>query len=468
MKKNGVLATLFGGCMKKHARIVYVCQACGYQAPKWMGRCPDCNQWDTLVEEHAFPAQGKAGTNRAGMDMHPVSLGEISLDRELRWQSGISELDRALGGGLVPGSMVLVGGEPGIGKSTMLLQAAGHYSLGGFLCFYLSGEESSQQIRLRADRLSIGSQKLYVATGTLLEDLIKALAELKPDILIVDSIQTLQTETLPSAPGSVGQVREVSARLMSWAKESGTPTFLVGHVTKEGAIAGPKVLEHMVDTVLYFEGDRSHAFRILRSVKNRYGPTNEIGVFEMTETGLMEVGNPSRIFLEERPQGASGSVVIPCLEGTRPVLVEIQALVGPSPLGVPRRTAIGVDPNRISLLVAVIGKRMGMEMGGQDIFVNVAGGLRVDEPAADLGIVAALTSSFLDKPVPIEMVAFGEVGLAGEVRGVSQPEIRIREALKLGFSRCLLSRGNMSGVGAVDGITTQGIESVAQLPQLLW
>lgn len=454
--------------MKKHARVVYVCQACGYQAPKWMGRCPDCNQWDTLVEEHAFPAQGKAGTNRAGMDMHPVSLGEISLDRELRWQSGISELDRALGGGLVPGSMVLVGGEPGIGKSTMLLQAAGRYSLGGFLCFYLSGEESSQQIRLRADRLSIGSQKLYVATGTLLEDLIKALAELKPDILIVDSIQTLQTETLPSAPGSVGQVREVSARLMSWAKESGTPTFLVGHVTKEGAIAGPKVLEHMVDTVLYFEGDRSHAFRILRSVKNRYGPTNEIGVFEMTETGLMEVGNPSRIFLEERPQGASGSVVIPCLEGTRPVLVEIQALVGPSPLGVPRRTAIGVDPNRISLLVAVIGKRMGMEMGGQDIFVNVAGGLRVDEPAADLGIVAALISSFLDKPVPIEMVAFGEVGLAGEVRGVSQPEIRIREALKLGFSRCLLSRGNMSGVGAVDGITTQGIESVAQLPELLW
>lgn len=454
--------------MKKQGRVVYVCQACGYQTPKWLGRCPDCNEWDTLVEERTAPASGGAGTVRAGLDMRPVSLADISLDRELRWQSGIAEFDRALGGGLVPGSMVLVGGEPGIGKSTMLLQAAGHFSLKGRLCFYLSGEESSQQIRLRADRLSVHSDKLYVATGTLLEDLMKTLAELRPDILIVDSIQTLQTDALPSAPGSVGQVREVSARLMSWAKESGTPTFLVGHVTKEGAIAGPKVLEHMVDTVLYFEGDRSHAFRILRSVKNRYGPTNEIGVFEMTEAGLTEVGNPSRIFLEERPEGASGSVVIPCLEGTRPVLVEIQALVGPSPLGVPRRTAIGVDPNRVSLLVAVIGKRMGMEMGGQDIFVNVAGGLRVDEPAADLGIVAALVSSYLDTPAPLDMVVFGEVGLAGEVRGVSQPETRIKEARKLGFRRCLLSRGNMSGVGTVDGITAQGIESLAQLPELLW
>ncbi|MFO7783514.1 MAG: DNA repair protein RadA [Thermodesulfobacteriota bacterium] len=454
--------------MKKQGRVVYVCQACGYQTPKWMGRCPDCNEWDTLVEERTAPGPGGTGTVRAGVDMRPVSLAHISLDRELRWQSGIAEFDRALGGGLVPGSMVLVGGEPGIGKSTMLLQAAGTLSLQGLLCLYLSGEESSQQIRLRADRLSVSSEKLYVATGTMLEDLMKTLAELKPDILIVDSIQTLQTDALPSAPGSVGQVREVSARLMAWAKETGTPTFLVGHVTKEGAIAGPKVLEHMVDTVLYFEGDRSHAFRILRSVKNRYGPTNEIGVFEMTETGLTEVGNPSRIFLEERPQGASGSVVIPCLEGTRPVLVEIQALVGASPLGVPRRTAIGVDPNRVSLLVAVIGKRMGMEMGGQDIFVNVAGGLRVDEPAADLGIVAALVSSYLDTPVPLDTVAFGEVGLAGEVRGVSQPEVRIKEARKLGFSRCLLSRGNMSGVGNVDGISAQGIESVAQLPELLW
>lgn len=454
--------------MKKQDRVVFVCQACGYQAPKWLGRCPDCNEWDTLVEERSTPSLAGPGVFRTGSEIRPASLEDISLDREHRWQSGIAEFDRALGGGLVPGSMVLVGGEPGIGKSTMLLQAAAKLSANGLRCFYLSGEESSQQIRLRADRLSLRSDKLYVATGTLLEELMKTLADLKPDILIVDSIQTLQTEDLPSAPGSVGQVREVSARLMSWAKESGTPTFLVGHVTKEGAIAGPKVLEHMVDTVLYFEGDRSHAFRILRSVKNRYGPTNEIGVFEMTGTGLSEVGNPSRIFLEERPQGASGSVVIPCLEGTRPVLVEIQALVGPSPLGVPRRTAIGVDPNRVSLLVAVVGKRMGMEMGGQDIFVNVAGGLRVDEPAADLGIVAALVSSYLDTPVPLDMAAFGEVGLAGEIRGVSQPEVRVKEALKLGFRKCLLSRGNMSGLGAVDGLTVLGIESVSQLPELLW
>ena len=454
--------------MKKQDRVVYVCQACGYQTPKWMGRCPDCSEWDTLVEERTAPPPGRAGRPVTGVDMRPVTLGDISLDRELRWMSGIAEFDRALGGGLVPGSMVLVGGEPGIGKSTMLLQAAGRLAGQGIRCFYLSGEESSQQIRLRADRLSIRSDALYVATGTRLEDLLKTLDELRPDLLVVDSVQTLHTDLLPSAPGSVGQVREVSARLMAWAKSSGTPTFLVGHVTKEGAIAGPKVLEHMVDTVLYFEGDRSHAFRILRSVKNRYGPTNEIGVFEMTEAGLTEVGNPSRIFLEERPEGASGSVVIPCLEGTRPVLVEIQALVGPSPLGVPRRTAIGVDPNRISLLVAVIGKHMGMEMGGQDIFVNVAGGLRVDEPAADLGIVAALISSHLDTPVPLDMVAFGEVGLAGEVRGVSQPEVRIKEALKLGFSRCLLSRGNMSGVGAMEGMDVQGIESVVQLTDLLW
>ena len=447
---------------------MYVCQACGYQTPKWMGRCPDCGQWDALVEERTAPLKGRSGAGRAGTDMRPLPLGEISMDRESRWTTGIAEFDRALGGGLVRGSLTLVGGEPGIGKSTMLLQAAGHFAAKGIQCLYLSGEESPQQIRLRADRLSVRSDELLVATGTLLEDLLATLADLSPDILIVDSIQTLHTDVLPSAPGSVGQVREVTARLMTWAKETSTPIFLVGHVTKEGAIAGPKVLEHMVDTVLYFEGDRSHAFRILRSVKNRYGPTNEIGVFEMTEGGLAEVGNPSRIFLEERPEGASGSVVIPCLEGTRPVLVEIQALVGSSPLGMPRRTAIGVDPNRISLLVAVIGKRMGMEMGGQDIFVNVAGGLRVDEPAADLGIVTALVSSFLDTPVPLNMVAFGEVGLAGEVRGVSQPEVRIKEARKLGFDRCVLSRGNMTAAKAVKGMEVQGIDSVQLLPELLF
>jgi DNA repair protein RadA/Sms len=305
-------------------------------------------------------------------------------------------------------------------------------------------------------------------TGTCIEDFLDNLAPLNPDLVAVDSIQTFYTHDIASAPGSVGQVREVAARLMSFAKQSGIPVFLIGHVTKEGAIAGPKVLEHLVDTVLYFEGDRGHVFRILRSVKNRFGPTNEIGVFEMKDTGLEEVGNPSRIFLEERPQNVPGSVVIPCLEGTRPVLVEIQALVGPSPLGMPRRTAIGVDHNRISLLVAVLGKRLGMELGDQDIFANVAGGLKVEEPAADLGIVSAMMSSFLDRPVDRNLVVFGEVGLAGEIRGVSQPDLRIREAKKLGFSRCLLSRSNFEGSSPPDDMNLVGVESIQELYELLF
>jgi len=362
----------------------------------------------------------------------------------------------------------LIGGDPGIGKSTLILQVLGSFSQRGLKCLYLSGEESPQQIKLRADRLSVHSEKLYVLTGTCLEDLLERLDQLKPNLFVVDSIQTIYTDTLPSAPGSVGQVREVSSRILSWAKETNTPTFLIGHVTKDGAIAGPKVLEHLVDTVLYFEGDRSHAFRILRSVKNRYGPTNEIGVFEMKDTGLQEVGNPSRIFMGGRPEGTSGSVVIPCLEGTRPVLVEIQALVSPSPLGMPRRTAIGVDHNRISLLVAVLGKRMGMEMGNQDIFVNVAGGLKVDEPAADLAIVSALVSSFLDKPVDRDMVIFGEVGLAGEIRGVSQPELRIKEAKKLGFRKCLLSKSNLEGCAPFADMELVGVDSVRTLMDVLF
>jgi DNA repair protein RadA/Sms len=451
--------------MAKMQKVIYVCQSCGYQTPKWLGRCPDCGQWNSLVEELSEPSTQKAFS--FSMD-EPQSIDAISLDPQLRLKTSIAEFDRALGGGVVPGSLVLIGGDPGIGKSTLILQVVGHLSREGLKTLYLSGEESPQQIKLRAERLSIHSETLYVLTGTCLEELFQKLDILAPDILVVDSIQTVYTEALPSAPGSVGQVREVSSRLLNWAKKTGIPTFLIGHVTKEGAIAGPKVLEHLVDTVLYFEGDRSHAFRILRAVKNRYGSTNEIGVFEMKDAGLEEVGNPSRIFLEERPEGASGSVVIPCLEGTRPLLVEVQALVGPSPLGMPRRTAIGVDHNRISLLVAVLGKRMGMEMGDQDIFVNVAGGLRVDEPATDLGIVTAMISSFLDRPVDKGLVIFGEVGLAGEVRGVSQPEMRIKEARKLGFSRCLLSKSNMEGCPAVDGIELVGVESVKGLVEVVF
>jgi DNA repair protein RadA/Sms len=294
------------------------------------------------------------------------------------------------------------------------------------------------------------------------------MAGLHPSLLVVDSIQTVYTESLPSAPGSVGQLREVSARLLRWAKETGTPTFLIGHVTKDGAIAGPKVLEHLVDTVLYFEGDKDHMFRVVRAVKNRYGSTNEIGVFEMKETGLEEVGNPSQIFLKERPDTASGSVVIPCLEGTRPLLVEIQALVGPSPFGMPRRTAIGVDPNRISLLIAVLGKRMGLEMGDQDIFVNVAGGLKVNEPAADLGIVSAMISSFLDRPVDKNTVLFGEIGLTGEIRGVSRPELRIKEAQKMGFSRCLLSKSHLDKGQPFSDMDLVGVESVMGLMEVLF
>ncbi len=398
----------------------------------------------------------------------PQPIDSISLDPELRLKTGLQEFDRTLGGGIVPGSMVLIGGDPGIGKSTLLLQVVARLSKGSLRALYLSGEESPQQIKIRAERLSIRAENLFLLTGTCIEHLFERIDELQPNLLVVDSIQTVYTETLPSAPGSVGQVREVSTRLLNWAKKTGIPTFLIGHVTKDGAIAGPKVLEHLVDTVLYFEGDTSHAFRILRAVKNRYGSTNEIGVFEMKDSGLEEVGNPSRIFLEERPQGASGSVVIPCLEGTRPLLLEIQALVGPSPLGMPRRTASGVDHNRISLLVAVLGKRMGIEMGDQDIFVNVAGGLRVDEPAADLGMVSAMISSFLNRPVDKNLVVFGEVGLAGEIRGVSQPELRIKEAKKLGFTRCLLPKGNLEACSRIEGVELVPVESVRNLMEVLF
>ena len=442
-----------------------MCQSCGHQAPKWMGRCPDCGQWNCLVEEV------QESGDRKGMPSimtQPQTIDSISIDPEHRLKTGIIEFDRALGGGLVPGSLLLLGGDPGIGKSTLILQAAGGFSNQGLKSLYLSGEESPQQIKLRAERLSIRSDNLFIVTGTRIEDLFEMMKVLKPDLLIVDSIQTMYTDVLPSAPGSVGQLREVSSRLLRWAKETNTPTFIIGHVTKDGAIAGPKVLEHLVDTVLYFEGDSSHVFRIVRAVKNRYGSTNEIGVFEMKETGLAEVGNPSRIFLEERPKGVAGSVVIPFLEGTRPVLLEIQALVGPSPFGMPRRTAIGVDHNRISLLIAVLGKRVGIEMGDQDIFVNVAGGLKVDEPAADLGIISAMISSFLNKPVAADTVIFGEVGLAGEIRGVNRPEVRIKEAKKLGFARCLLSKSNMENCEATPGMKLIGIDSVGGLMEVLF
>lgn len=443
----------------------YTCQSCGYRSPKWLGRCPHCGQWDSLVEEVGTPV----GARQTGPAMTaPEPITAISSQAERRFRSGLGEFDRTLGGGLVPGSVVLIGGDPGIGKSTLILQVLDRLAASGLTALLLSGEESPQQIKLRAERLGVRSERLLVMAGTCLEDLLDRLKTARPDLLAVDSIQTVYTQALSSAPGSVGQIREVAARLMNWAKESGRPVFLIGHVTKEGAIAGPKILEHLVDTVLYFEGDRGQIFRILRAVKNRFGSTNEIGVFEMKEAGLDEVTNPSQIFLEERPRDVPGSVVMPCIEGTRPLLVEIQALVGPSPLGMPRRTTIGIDPQRISLLVAVLAKRMGMELGDQDIFVNVAGGLRVDEPATDLAIVAAMISSFLDAPVPRDTALFGEIGLAAEIRSVGLAEIRVREARKLGFERCIMPLSNCRGMNPPGGMHLSGVDSVHGLFDLLF
>jgi len=454
--------------MSKKEKTCFVCQNCGYEAIKWMGRCPECGQWSSMVEE-VRKAPGKETRRAAGSAMGQAErLEAISLAPEMRLKTGLSEFDRTLGGGVVPGSLILIGGDPGIGKSTIILQVMDRLAQQKLRALYLSGEESAQQIKLRAERLGIHSQDLFVMTGTCIEDFLERLGSLKPDIVAVDSIQTMYTEDMASAPGSVGQVREVASRLMGYAKGSGIPVFLVGHVTKDGAIAGPKVLEHLVDTVLYFEGDRGHLFRILRAVKNRYGSTNEIGVFEMTDSGLDAVGNPSRIFLQERPEDVPGSAVISCMEGTRPLLVEIQALVGPSPLGMPRRTAIGVDHNRISLLVAVLGKRLGMELGDQDIFVNVAGGLKVDEPAADLGIVSAMMSSFLNRPISRDLVVFGEVGLAGEVRGVSQPEMRLNEAVKLGFLHAILPKTSLEGLKSPKKMKVSGVGSVQDLYDCLF
>jgi len=444
----------------------HVCRSCGYQSPKWLGRCPECGEWNTMTEEQELSHKKRS---RAGSLQDPKPIDQITLAPEMRLTTGIKEFDRTLGGGLVPGSLTLIGGDPGIGKSTLVMQVLDRLSIKGVRSIYLSGEESAQQIRLRADRLGASSPLLHVMTGTCVEEIMDKVRPFKPGLLAVDSIQTMFTEDISSAPGSVGQVRESASRFMAYAKQTGVPVFLVGHVTKDGAIAGPKLLEHLVDTVLYFEGDTAHIFRILRAVKNRYGSTNEIGVFEMKDAGLEEVGNPSRVLLGERPEGASGSVVTPCLEGTRPLLLEIQALVGSSAIGIPRRTAVGVDHNRISLLVAVLGKRLEMQLGDQDIFVNVAGGLRVDEPAADLAIVSAMISSFLNRPIERDAVIFGEVGLTGEIRGVSQPDLRVREAKKLGFNRCIMPKSNAEGRSDfVKGIKIEGAASLQELFRALF
>ena len=452
------------------SKTVYVCQSCGTQSPRWMGKCPDCGQWNTMVEERVEkPRDVGSAKRRDGSE--PVLLGDIQTRDEDRFVTGINELDRVLGGGIVAGSVVLIGGDPGIGKSTLVLQMLRQVSALKGKALYVTGEESPAQIKMRAERLGVKAENLYVLAETSLEEVLHAAAGLEPQVLVVDSVQTVFTSELPSAPGSVGQVREVSGRLMIHAKRSGIPTFLIGHVTKDGAIAGPRVLEHIVDTVLYFEGDRGHAFRILRAVKNRFGSTNEIGVFEMKESGLAEVANPSEIFLAERPADATGSVVVSSLEGTRPILAELQALVAPSKLAMPRRTCIGVDFNRVSLLLAVLEKRVGMHLMGMDVFLNIVGGLKIDEPAVDLGIIAAVASSFREKPVSAGTVVMGEVGLAGEVRAISQAEARIKDAAKLGFTRCILPAVNVEKLektAALKKMELLGVRSVDEAMERLF
>jgi len=452
--------------LKKNTKTIFCCQACGYQSPKWLGKCPDCNGWDTLVEEAV--AANPARSGGVGAPNIPVSIDSIQYEEEERLLTHIPEFDRVLGGGLVPGSLVLIGGDPGIGKSTLMLQALYGLTGKGHKVLYVSGEESIRQLRLRSRRLQTVSAGLLVASEIDLEAILAMVAQIKPDVLVIDSIQTMYSPDLTSAPGSVSQVRESAMRLMVMSKKSGTPTFLVGHVTKDGAIAGPRLLEHMVDTVLYFEGDRNHIFRILRAVKNRFGSTNEIGVFEMKERGLDEVSNPSAVFLSERPVNSPGSVVTASMEGTRPILVELQALASSTSFGTPRRTILGLDQNRVALLAAVMEKKIGLHLMGHDIFMNVAGGVKVDEPAVDLGIVSAIASSFLDKPVREGTMVLGEVGLTGEVRAVGQVEVRVGESRKMGFSRCIVPESNLKRIAGVGGIELIGVRSVAEAVEALF
>lgn len=442
---------------------VYFCQNCGYESTKWMGQCPGCREWNTLVEEVVDKralGKGKAlGEDAAAR--RPVQLSQIAYEQEARISTEFTELDRVLGGGVVPGSLVLVGGDPGIGKSTLLLQVCRKLSWKRDV-LYISGEESLQQIKMRAERIGDFSERLTLLCETNLELVAKVIEREKPEVVIIDSIQTMYREDVASAPGSVSQVREATGILMRIAKEKGIAIFIVGHVTKEGMVAGPRVLEHMVDTVLYFEGDRHALYRILRGVKNRFGSTNEIGVFEMCEQGLKEVANPSEVMLNGRPKGASGSVVACSMEGTRPMLLEIQALVCRSNFGNPRRTAAGTDLNRVNLLMAVLEKRVGLAMSASDAYINIAGGIRMNEPAIDLGIVLALASSYRDRPVGEKTICFGEVGLSGEVRAVSMPKQRAAEAKKLGFELCVLPSVCMDAVRDLEGIRLIGVANVKE------
>lgn len=451
--------------MAKGKSTVFFCQNCGNEYSKWMGQCPACKEWNTLVEE--IVDKKSSVSMKQIKNVTPSKLKDVVSSDEKRIKTHIEELDRVLGGGIVQGSLVLVGGDPGIGKSTLLLQVCRELSNDNVNVLYISGEESLQQIKMRADRLGNFSDNMELLCETNLELISGVLQEKKPEVVVIDSIQTMYNENVGSAPGSVSQVRESTSVLMRLAKEQGIMIFVVGHVTKEGAVAGPRVLEHMVDTVLYFEGDRHASYRILRGVKNRFGSTNEIGVFEMREQGLVEVKNPSEFMLEGRPKDASGTIVACSIEGTRPILVEIQALVSRTAFGMPRRTAAGTDYNRVNLLMAVMDKTLGLKLADQDAYINIAGGIKINEPAIDLGIILAIASSYRNKPIPEGIICFGEVGLSGEVRSVSMADQRVSEAKKLGFDTCILPKMCLKSVQNASGIKLIGVKNVAEALEIL-
>lgn len=442
--------------------VMYICYECGYESTKWMGQCPACKQWNTLTEQKIDTRVIKStGVNKQN-DNKPVTFDEISLKEEDRMLIHISELDRVLGGGIVPGSLILVGGDPGIGKSTLLLQVCKSLADDNNDILYISGEESLRQIKLRAMRIGNMNEHVKILCETCLEDIVSTVAKTNPKVVVIDSIQTMHSDNIDSTPGSVTQVREATSMLMHMAKEQNVSVFIVGHVTKEGTVAGPRVLEHMVDTVLYFEGDRHASYRILRGVKNRFGSTNEIGVFEMKSEGLIEVPNPSEYMLQGRPENASGSIVSCALEGTRPLLIEIQALVSKTNFGFPRRQSAGSDMNRLNLLMAVLEKRQEIKIGDYDAYVNIAGGMKITEPAIDLGIALSIISSFRDKPLPNDMIAFGEIGLSGEVRAVNAALSRVAEAKKLGFKKCMLPKANVEAASEISGIELIGVSSISE------
>ncbi len=456
----------------KASRTVYACQQCGSQSSKWLGKCPDCGAWNSYVEERARPVgTNQTAISRAGLklrDSRPVSFAEIETQADVREVTGIEEFDRVLGGGIVPGSLVLIGGAPGIGKSTLLMAVADKLSHVYGNVLYVSGEESERQIKLRGERLGLNPESLFLLAETNLERIFDEINRLNPQAVIVDSIQTVFSEKIESAPGSVSQVREAAGQFLLLAKNQTIPVFLIGHITKEGAIAGPKALEHIVDTVLYFEGERYHNHRILRAAKNRFGAANELGIFEMTGQGLVGVPNPSELFLSERPLGVAGSAVLAAMEGTRPMLIEIQALVSSSKFGNGRRTTQGVEINRVALIVAMLEKRIGLLMSGDDIFVNLVGGMTLDEPATDLGIVAAVVSSFRNIPINPHTIVFGEVGLAGEVRAAAQANLRVREAARMGFKRAVIPNNNLTGIEADDRLEVIGVRSVVEALEALF